>query len=509
MARERIHFQGLPARICWVGLGQRHRLGLAFNDMVRSGELEAPVVIGRDHLDSGSVASPNRETEAMRDGSDAVSDWPLLNALLSTASGATWVSLHHGGGVGMGYSQHAGLVICCDGSPAGGRPDRPRAVERSGVRGHAARRRGIRRSYGMRPRARARPAEPGRLSPGACHRSQRSFMAVRVPKEILERDPAVIAPLAGLEHYPDHQPGWRRRRRGRGFTYVDAGGRTVRGDQRRRIEALGIPPAWRDVWISPRPHGHLQASGTDQARRKQYRYHDSFRELCEARKFARLAYFGRALILLRKAADSGLAEPIGTRDHATAAAVRLIDACLLRVGNRRSAEEGRYGATTLTVDHVEDDGFVELEYHAKGGKLRTVVVEDDDLADVLTTLADGAGENLFWFLDPTADERRRVTASDVNRFIAEHAGPAFSAKDFRTWGGSRLALEARVDGGDAIEAVDEAAQALGNTRTVARASYVHPRVLQASSEQLRAIWRRSRSSRWADRGDSALRKLLA
>jgi urocanate hydratase len=117
MARERIHFQGLPARICWVGLGDRHRLGLAFNEMVASGELEAPVVIGRDHLDSGSVASPNRETEAMRDGSDAVSDWPLLNALLNTASGATWVSLHHGGGVGMGYSQHAGMVIVADGTP--------------------------------------------------------------------------------------------------------------------------------------------------------------------------------------------------------------------------------------------------------------------------------------------------------------------------------------------------------------------------------------------------------
>jgi urocanate hydratase len=117
MARERIAFQGLPARICWVGLGQRHRLGLAFNAMVRSGELSAPVVIGRDHLDSGSVASPNRETEAMADGSDAVSDWPLLNALLNCASGATWVSLHHGGGVGMGFSQHSGMVICCDGTP--------------------------------------------------------------------------------------------------------------------------------------------------------------------------------------------------------------------------------------------------------------------------------------------------------------------------------------------------------------------------------------------------------
>jgi len=139
MARERIHFQGLPARICWVGLGQRDRLGLAFNEMVASGEVKAPIVIGRDHLDSGSVASPNRETEAMADGSDAVSDWPLLNALLNTASGATWVSLHHGGGVGIGYSQHAGMVIVCDGSD-----DAARRLERvlwndpaSGVMRHA------------------------------------------------------------------------------------------------------------------------------------------------------------------------------------------------------------------------------------------------------------------------------------------------------------------------------------------------------------------------------------
>ncbi len=121
MARERISFQGLPARICWVGLGLRDKLGLAFNEMVRNGELKAPIVIGRDHLDSGSVASPNRETEAMRDGSDAVSDWPLLNAMLNVAGGATWVSLHHGGGVGMGYSQHSGVVIVCDGTEAADR----------------------------------------------------------------------------------------------------------------------------------------------------------------------------------------------------------------------------------------------------------------------------------------------------------------------------------------------------------------------------------------------------
>jgi urocanate hydratase len=139
MARARIKFQGLPARICWVGLGDRHRLGLAFNEMVAKGEVKAPIVIGRDHLDSGSVASPNRETEAMKDGSDAVSDWPLLNALLNCASGATWVSLHHGGGVGMGFSQHAGMVVVCDGTP-----EAARRIERvlwndpaSGVMRHA------------------------------------------------------------------------------------------------------------------------------------------------------------------------------------------------------------------------------------------------------------------------------------------------------------------------------------------------------------------------------------
>jgi urocanate hydratase len=139
MAKSRIKFQGLPARICWVGLGDRHRLGLAFNEMVAKGELKAPIVIGRDHLDSGSVASPNRETEGMKDGSDAVSDWPLINALLNCASGATWVSFHHGGGVGIGFSQHAGMVVVCDGTP-----EAARRIERvlwndpaSGVMRHA------------------------------------------------------------------------------------------------------------------------------------------------------------------------------------------------------------------------------------------------------------------------------------------------------------------------------------------------------------------------------------
>ena len=177
MAKERIQFQGLPARICWVGLGDRHRLGLAFNEMVAKGELKAPIVIGRDHLDSGSVASPNRETEAMKDGSDAVSDWPLLNALLNCASGATWVSLHHGGGVGMGFSQHSGMVIVCDGTPEAAQAHRARALERSGDRRHAPCRCGLRHRHRLRPRAQPQPAEPALMAA----RVIRNADLVRVP----------------------------------------------------------------------------------------------------------------------------------------------------------------------------------------------------------------------------------------------------------------------------------------------------------------------------------------
>ena len=142
MAGERVHFQGLPARICWLGYGERDVAGLRFNDMVASGEISAPLVIGRDHLDSGSVASPYRETEAMKDGSDAIADWPLLNALVNTSSGATWVSIHHGGGVGIGRSIHAGQVTVADGTAVGRREDRPRAAQRPGHGRHPPRRRG-------------------------------------------------------------------------------------------------------------------------------------------------------------------------------------------------------------------------------------------------------------------------------------------------------------------------------------------------------------------------------
>ena len=197
LARARIKFQGLPARICWVGLGDRHRLGLAFNDMVATGELKAPIVIGRDHLDSGSVASPNRETEAMPDGSDAVSDWPLLNALLNTASGATWVSIHHGGGVGMGFSQHAGMVIVCDGTPEAARRiarvlwnDPATGVMRHADAGYDARR--LRQGEG------ARSAKPGRTVTG-----KRGLRSQRLAAISFRPDRNRSAMLCGLDRVAD------------------------------------------------------------------------------------------------------------------------------------------------------------------------------------------------------------------------------------------------------------------------------------------------------------------
>ncbi len=333
-------------------------------------------------------------------------------------------------------------------------------------------------------------------------------MTVRVPKSLLDRDPAVLAPLAELAHIPDTEPGHARRRRGSGFSYTNAKGRALGAREVGRVEALAIPPAWTEVWICPDPNGYLQATGLDEAGRKQYRYHEAFRAFCDTRKFARLAYFGRAIVKIRKASAAALAEPVGSRDHAVAAAVTLIDRELLRVGNDQSAVNGHYGATTLTVDHVIDDGLVSLVYTAKSGKEREVLVEDDDLADVLTELAADADNELFWFDDDLTGTRRRATAGDINRFVIEHAGSAFSAKDFRTWGGSRTALEARAGGSRLLDAIDAAAEELGNTRSVARSSYVHPAITEADQESIDAAWSSSRGSKWLDRSENALIKLL-
>ncbi|WP_206537706.1 DNA topoisomerase IB [Ilumatobacter nonamiensis] len=332
---------------------------------------------------------------------------------------------------------------------------------------------------------------------------------MRVPPELLESDPAVLAPEAGLVHVGDDEPGIGRRRRGTGFSYHDAFGEPVGDAERERIEALAVPPAWTDVWISPDPSGYLQASGIDDAGRKQYRYHDDFRAYCDDRKFARLSYFARAIVVIRKATQQALAEPVGSRNHAIAAAVALIDRCLLRVGNDGSAANGHYGATTLTVEHVIDDDVMTLDYRAKSGQERTILIEDEDLVEVLTELAADADDELFWFDDGPNGERRRATASDVNDFIVEHAGSAFTAKDFRTWGASSVVVESRAEGARDLDAIDEAAKQLGNTRAVARSSYIHPAVLEADQDTIDDAWGASRRSKWLDRSESALAKLLA
>lgn len=335
-------------------------------------------------------------------------------------------------------------------------------------------------------------------------------MAVRVPTHLVENDPTVLAPMAGLEYIADSAPGWRRRRRGRGFTYLDQDAKTITGRSRERIESLAIPPAWSEVWICPSSIGYLQASGHDDAGRKQYRYHDGYRRLADQRKFARLTYFGRAVVEIRQAVARALEQPLGTPEHAVAAAVRLIDAEMLRVGNERSAAHGHHGATTLTVDHVVDDGSrsgLGLEYVGKSGQVRSVVIDDDELANTLIDLADGADGELFWFEE--GGTRRRADSSDLNAFIRRHGGAPFSARDFRTWGGSTVAMAARGNGAGPIEAADRAAGELGNTRAVARSAYIHPRVLDATDEQVAAAWSRSRSSRWRDRAESALSKLIS
>ncbi len=332
-------------------------------------------------------------------------------------------------------------------------------------------------------------------------------MNVRVPKALSVRDPKFVAPLADLRYLAPTTPGWTRRRCGRGFSFLDNEGNIIRGEERDRLRGLAVPPAWENVWFAPIPDGYLQATGVDGAGRKQYRYHAKYRALREARKFQRLSYFGRAIPDLRAHVAEMLRSQAGSKTLAVGAALRMIDAGLVRVGNERSARTGHYGATTLAADHVDEDGYVALTYVAKGGKHRSVVIEDEQLGDILEILADHDEERLFTYDGPDS-ETTTVSASDVNSVIATVAGPSFSAKDFRTWGGSRQAIEARVQGREIVESVDLAAAALGNTRTVARSSYIHPAVIASSASVIDEVWRRSRQSATMSRGNRALLKLL-
>lgn len=313
--------------------------------------------------------------------------------------------------------------------------------------------------------------------------------------------PEASARAAGLRYVDDSMPGFTRLPWGRGFTYRDADGETVRDPEaRRRFEALAIPPAWTEVWICRHENGHLQATGRDDRGRKQYRYHDDWLEVRERTKFDRMRHFGRKLPVLRKRIDADLRRHGLPRERVLAAVVRLLETSLIRVGNDEYARDnGSYGLTTLRRRHADVTSTkVRFEFTAKGGIERTAEITDRRLARVVKGCQELYGQELFTYLDDD-DERRDVTSGDVNDYLREATGEAFTAKDFRTWGGTTQAVallrgclsepeseegeEGENDGKAAekqvVEAIRCVAERLGNTPAVCRQFYVHPGVVEA------------------------------
>ena len=312
-----------------------------------------------------------------------------------------------------------------------------------------------------------------------------------------ERRGARRARRAGLVYINGFEKGYSRRRCGKGFTYLSTRGKTLRSARtRKRIEALAIPPAWEDVWICPSPRGHIQATGRDEAGRKQYRYHERWKAISQATKFDRMALFGRLLPRVRERVAEDLGRSGLDRRRVLAAIVRLIDQGQLRVGNERYTKaHGSRGVTTLIDDNVEFDGVrVSLEFEAKSGKSREIELSDPALARVVRQCEDIESQFLFCYRDGSPesdDEFQPVESGDVNDWLRDAASERVTAKDFRTWWGSVIALAAvapKLDGATnrkareaaAREAVEETAAALGNTSAVCRSSYVHPAILAAA-----------------------------
>jgi DNA topoisomerase-1 len=300
--------------------------------------------------------------------------------------------------------------------------------------------------------------------------------------------PAEAAVAARLRYVSDRDPGIRRVRAGRGFAYRTARGRTIRDpDVVSRIRALAIPPAWTAVWICPSPSGHLQAVGRDARGRKQYRYHPRWRECRDENKYARLVAFGRALGRIRRRVASDLAGPDLSRERVVATVVRLLETSLIRVGNEEYARQNRsYGLTTLRSRHVRVEGpRLRFEFVGKGGKRHVVDVHDRRLAAIVRRCQDLPGHELFQYVD--ADGRRHsVDSSDVNAYLRHAGGDDFTAKDFRTWGGTLLALLTLAGPPDRppsrkqlLEAVAAVAERLGNTPAICRTCYIHPHVMEA------------------------------
>lgn len=322
-----------------------------------------------------------------------------------------------------------------------------------------------------------------------------------------------------LEYVSDATPGIRRRRHGRGFSYVDPDGKIVRGEERARIEALAIPPAWTEVWISPRPLAHLQATGRDARGRKQYRYHPRWRQQRDADKFAHLPEFGTSLERIRRRLDEdGRSSTVG-RDRVLALVVRLLDETLIRVGNAEYASDNEsFGLTTLRQEHVDLGATtLDFEFVGKGGIEHQVRVSDPRIARAVRRCHELGGKQLFTFEE--GGETRAVSSADVNDYLREIAGDEVTSKDFRTWGGTVAVFEdlaadppagtARAREKQRLAAIDHAADVLGNTRTVCRACYVHPGVLDAhEAGVLEDHWRRARATTWYRRGERAVLSLL-
>ena len=334
--------------------------------------------------------------------------------------------------------------------------------------------------------------------------------------ESLESTPDVIAARAGLRYLSDDRRGVRRRRRGRGFSYHRDDGRPIGDVLRLRIAELAIPPAWRDVWIALEADAHLQATGFDDRGRKQYLYHPLWREEADVAKFERLASFAGGLVALRRQVAADMASD--GRDRLCAAAVRLIDECLIRPGSRRHFEaNGSVGATTLRSDHVEiRRDLIMLDFVGKGGADHHLELRDRQLAKTLGELLDSARRRDALFASCSGATIDEVC---LNRYIEEHAGEGFTAKDLRTWGATttvvgELADKRSITDGTAADAtvraaVEVAAAALGNTPAVGRASYVAPAVIDANrSGALADVWRRTRPGRWLSRAERATDRVL-
>ena len=307
-------------------------------------------------------------------------------------------------------------------------------------------------------------------------------------------DPVESAKAAGLRYVTDDEPGFRRRKRGKGFTYLDPQGRTVRDPrQLERIRKLAIPPAWTDVWICARPNGHLQATGRDARGRKQYRYHPDWRVKRDETKFGRMMSFGEALPQIRERLERNLALPGLPREKVLAAVVRLLETTLIRIGNKEYARQNSsFGLTTLRDRHVDVSGSrLRFEFRGKSGKDYSVEVQDRRLARIVKQCRDLPGQRLFQYLD---DEgiRQGVSSEDVNAYLRETTGEDFTAKDFRTWGGTVLALSALLEvgrcetereaGKAVVEAIKRVAGELGNRPAICRKYYIHPAVIEAFLE---------------------------